>query len=33
MLVYGMVDAGVLVCDVMRFSVALWHGRGWCVGP
>ncbi len=32
MLLYGMVEAGVLVSDVRRVSVALWHGRGLCVG-
>ncbi len=31
-LLYGMVDAAVLVSEVMRVSVAIWHGRGWCVG-
>ncbi len=33
MLPYGMVEAGVLVHDVMRVSVALWHGRSWGIGP
>ncbi len=28
MLLYGMVEAGVLVSDVRRVSVALWHDRG-----
>ncbi len=31
-LLYDMVYTGVLVSDVRRVSVAIWHGRGWCVG-
>ncbi len=31
-LLYAIVEAGMLVSEVRRVSVAIWHDRGWCVG-